>query len=118
MTEKVENKEQVTEVAAVAAPSSPEEKTIVTFRKPYNFEGKEYKEVDLSNIENLTADDLVETEKIFSASGGFSMVPELSPLYAFTIASRASKLPLEFFRHLPIKDGLAVKNTVVGFLNN
>lgn len=117
MTEKNENKEQVTEVGAIA-PSSPDVKRIVAFRKPYQFEGKEYKEIDLSGIDDLSGDDLIETEKIFSSSGGFSMVPELSPLYAFIIASRATKQPVEFFSRLPIKDGLAVKNAVVGFLNS
>lgn len=109
---------QVQGEAAEKATIPAEDKTVVTFKKPYQFEGTEYKEIDLTEIENLTADSLVDAERIYNAAGGFSMMPEMSPLYAFAIASKATKLPLEFFRHLPIKDGLLVKNTVVGFLNN
>lgn len=119
MTEKIaeltkeENKGTAAEPAASAV-----EKTLIKLTKPYQFEGAEHKEIDITEIESLTSDDLVDAEAIFNSTGGFAMMPEISPMYTFIIASKATKLPLEFFRKLPIRDGLKVKNAVVGFLNS
>ncbi|MBP1924591.1 hypothetical protein J2Z76_000444 [Sedimentibacter acidaminivorans] len=89
----------------------------ITFKKPYNFEGSEYKEVDLSNIENLTTRDLIEADKIFNSSGQIALMNEMTTGYSCIIASKVAKLPVEFFESLPIREGLKVKNLVMGFLN-
>ena len=89
----------------------------VIFNKPFNFEGKEYKEVDLSNIENLETSDLIEADKIFSSTGQVALMNEMATGYTCIIAARAAGLPVEFFEKLPIKEGLKVKNRVMGFLN-
>lgn len=88
---------------------------VVKFVKPYNFEGVEYTEVDLSGLENITATDMIEAEKLYGRSGGFSFIPEMSMGYAFVIATRASKHPIEFFQGLPPKDAMRVKNKVTSF---
>ena len=38
----------------------------VKLRKPFSFEGKEYTDVDLSGLENLTGRDMEEIEKTLS----------------------------------------------------
>lgn len=90
----------------------------VIFKNPYTFEGKEYTELDLSGILELSGQDLIEAEQIFSTSGNFSVLPEMSVGYSFIIAARATKLPIEFFNGLPAPDALKVKNKVMSFLNN
>ena len=42
-------------------------------------------------------------------------VPEMTLEYACFIAARAAKQPIEFFRGLPPKDALKVKNRVTSF---
>ena len=42
-------------------------------------------------------------------------MPEMSLEYALYIASVATGLPVEFFRHLPPKDAIKVKNRVTNF---
>lgn len=89
----------------------------VVFKKPYKFENKEYSEVDLSNIENLETKDLIEADKVFSNTGQVALMNEMATGYTCIIAARATRLPIEFFERLPIKEGLRVKNKVMGFLN-
>lgn len=97
--------------------TTPNENT-VTFSKPYTFEGKEYENIDLSGIEDLTGNDLLAADKAFAETGTFAPAPELTLPYAFAIAATSTKLPIEFFNGLPAKDALKVKNNVVRFLNN
>jgi len=88
---------------------------VVKLTKPYKFEGNEYTEVELSGLENITARDMIEANRMHDRSGGFSFMPELSMEYALVIASRASKHPIEFYYGLPPRDALRVKNKVTSF---
>lgn len=88
---------------------------LVIFKKPYTFEGKDYKEVDLSGLEDLTTADLMEVDKVFSTREYVSPYPEADSKYNCMIAARACKLPIEFFIALPIKEGKKVNNIVKGF---
>jgi hypothetical protein len=115
LNEEVETKEISEQPADTQSPT--EKEGVVEFKKPYIFEGKEYTSIDLSGIDDLSGNDLLEADKIYSASGQFSPVPELTLAYTFAIASRATKLPLEFFNNLPAREALKVKNEVVRFLN-
>lgn len=95
-----------------------EESAVVVFAKPYKFEGKEYTEVDLSALENLTADDMIATNKYMQrGSGGhIDVMPEVTLEYACVISAKALNLPIEFFTGLPAKEAMKVKNRVMGFL--
>lgn len=88
---------------------------VLTLSKDYNFEGKIYKEVDLSGLEDIKAIDMIEASKLYERSGGFSIAPELQMEYAMIIASKAAKKPVEFFYGLPPRDAIAVKNRVTRF---
>ncbi|WP_121614793.1 phage tail assembly protein [Virgibacillus halodenitrificans] len=90
---------------------------VIQFRKPYKFEGKEYKEVDLSGIETLSTKDLIDADKQFNTSGQMAIMNEMTTGYSCIIASKASGKPIEFFESLPAGEGLKVKNRVMGFLN-
>jgi hypothetical protein len=87
----------------------------IKFKKPYSFEGAEFTEVDLSGLESLTAKDLMEADKQFTATGQVAAVNEMSLGYACIIAARVSKKPVEFFENLPAQEAIKVKNTVSSF---
>ena len=88
---------------------------LVIFGKPYKFEGKEYENVDLSGLQNIKAKDMIEAQKIYDRSGGFSFMPEMSMEYALLIASKASNHPIEFFHGLPPRDAIRIKNKITSF---
>lgn len=90
---------------------------VVKFKKPYRFEGREYTEIDLSCMEDLTGADMIAINKIMQrTSAGIDVMPEVSVEYAFYFAAKAAKLPVEFFTNLPPKESIKVKNRVMSFL--
>ncbi len=91
---------------------------VVRFHKPYFFEGKEYFEVDLSAMEDLTGADMIAVNKIMArtSAGIIDIMPEVSLEYACHLAARAAKLPVEFFTQLPPKEAMKIKNRVTAFL--
>lgn len=95
-----------------------DKKLILTFKKPYIFEGKEYKELDLSGLNGLTARNLELVENSFSQSENVSPLQEFQLGYCIRIASMATGQPIEFFEDLPIPDSIALKNVVTGFFYN
>ncbi len=96
-------------------PAAEETSNIVKFNKPYRFEDKTYTEIDLSGMADLTAEDMIAADKYLSRSGNFAIMPEMSIEYSCYIASRATNLPVEFFRRLPPKEAIKVKNRVTNF---
>jgi len=112
-------KDTTTLETPVDATQEPIEKKegVIVFKKPYNFEGKTYASIDLSGIEDLTGEDLLEADRVYSAGGNISPIPELSMGYAFAIAANVLKQPTQFFDKLPAKEAIIVKNTVITFLN-
>jgi len=100
---------------ATAAPVEEETSAILKFSKPYHFEDKTYTELDLSGLDSLTAEDMIAADKYLSRNGNFSVMPEMSLEYACFVASKATDLPIEFFRRLPPKDAIKVKNRVTNF---
>jgi len=102
-------------VEAADNPQAEDQDFVVKFAKPYQFEGKAYTEVDLSGLEDLTAEDMIQAEKYLVRNGGISAAPELSITYTCFIAAVAADKPVEFFRGLPPKDALKVKSKVTSF---
>lgn len=125
MDKKDMNKEQAVEEVSTAQAvtdavedDEDEDSLVIKLKKPYLFEGKEYSEIDLSGLEDLSAQDMIAVNKIMSRSSGATMdiMPEVSLEYACVLASRAAKQPIEFFTGLPPKAAIKVKNRVMGFL--
>lgn len=88
---------------------------LVKFTEPYAFEGSEHNEVDLSAITTLTVDDLAMAQSMLADMGRVTPVVELDYTYIMILASKASGLPLEFFRGLPGKYGAKIKNVVSNY---
>lgn len=78
-------------------------KITVTFSKPYLFEGKEYGEVDLSGLQGLTIADAIDTQReLFGEQEvAASILCETTTAFARSIAAKAAKLPIEFFKLMP-----------------
>lgn len=89
---------------------------LVEFQKPFVFEGASYKSIDLSGLEEISAADMIAVNKMIERGGTVNILPEMSLEYACLISSRVSGQPVEFFKALPPRDALKVKNRVTGFL--
>ena len=94
-----------------------ENSLIVKFNKPYKFEGNTYTEIDLSGLEDMNTKDLEAVNReVGRVTGSSALIPEASTEFAIALAARAAKQPIEFFELLPMKDGIAVRAAVTGFL--
>ena len=106
--------EEIKATAAQEPAEDQEESLILKFRKPYMFEGKEYTEVDLSAMEDMTAEDLCAMGKIMTKLGIVNPVAEMTVDYAIYMAARASGKPVEFVPaadrcglfHAPVRAGI------------
>ena len=92
---------------------------IVKFTKPYVFENEEYTEVDMTGLQNLTIQDAINAQAaIFSEHEDTSMsLCEMGTAFAREIAAKASGLPIEFFKLMPIRESRKVKQTVQNFMD-
>ncbi len=87
----------------------------VKLRKTFSFEGKEYTDVDLSGLENLTGRDMEEIEKTLSRENLDTINAELTLHGTMLYAAHATGKPIEFFQALPAVDCRRIKNTVINF---
>ena len=94
------------------------EDLILRFNKPYKFDGREYTEVDLSGLEDVTAGVLENVGKIAAKKnpGMNPALQEMSLTFCTYLAQRVAKLPLEFFTGLPAKEAIKLKALVTNFL--
>lgn len=95
-----------------------ENELMFQFKKPYVFEGNTYTELDLTGLEDVTAGTLVNVGKIVMKKNP-TMNPatmEMSMEFCEVLASKVTRLPLEFFHRLPALEMMKVKGKVVGFL--
>ena len=110
-----DNEKKITAAPALETDTSQDPEGLVRFSKPYNFEGQDYTEIDLSDLENLSARDMIAAEKYLAKNGIISPIPEMTMEYIGFIANRATGKPIEFFKGLPPKDAVRVKNKVSSF---
>ncbi len=89
---------------------------VIELKTPVTYEGKQYKEIDLSGLENIRAVDMIEVNRKLAREGNVDFLQENSMEYAFNIANRASGIPIEFFEQLRPGAAMQVKRCVVSFL--
>lgn len=92
-----------------------DEDLVVTFRRPYQFEGEDVESIDLNGLEDITAADLIKAGNYTRRKGVSASMPETTLEFCFYVASQVSGRPLEFFDKLGARDALKVKNTVFSF---
>lgn len=97
-------------------PQVEEGALVVKFSKPFVFENKTYTEVDLRGLENLNGEDLCRADRAVRAQGNTAPMTEMTPDIACFLGSVAARLPVEFFKALPIMEMVKVRNAVSGFL--
>lgn len=113
-----ENKNQVeVEVNGIEQEKKQESgEYVIVFTKPYKFEGKQYDQVDLSEMENLSTYQLIDCEKEFMADNNYiNLLSETTTALGCIIASRVTNLPINFFHQLPANEGNKIKQMVMGF---
>lgn len=93
-----------------------EDNLIVKLKDPVVFEGKEYKEIDLTGLHDIKARDMIDINRRMSRGGNVDATPELTLEYALNMANIAARLPLEFFEQLPPRTALEIRGRVTGFL--
>lgn len=89
------------------------------FAKPYTFEGKEYEGIDLSGLSSLTVQDAIDAQKQLFNEGevATAMVSETTTAFARAIVTKATGLPVEFFKFAPRSISRRLTATVQGYLN-
>lgn len=93
---------------------------ILILSKPYRFEGVEYHEIDLRGLDKLTIQDAIDIQKKFLNQQEVAglVVTETTTAFAMELASRATGLPIEFFKLLPRNAGRKVKGIVQQHLHS
>ncbi|BBF42006.1 hypothetical protein lbkm_0688 [Lachnospiraceae bacterium KM106-2] len=92
-----------------------ENELIISLTKPYQFEGKAYKEIDLTGLKTLTAADMIRCNHLCDETGNVSINQEMTLEYACNMASIVSDKPINFFMGLPPIPAMQVKRCVMGF---
>ena len=85
-----------------------------TLKKQINFEGTQYTKIDLNGLENITATDMVEVNRLLNRRGNVDFLQEMTLEYALNLAARASGLPEEFFMQLSPWAAMQVKTRDTG----
>lgn len=88
------------------------ENHVMRLEKPYFFDGKEYREIDLNGIADLSSMHDSAAENRMAREGFMVTETSFNYLYACVIASMAVKLPEEFFTGLPLYETVKLKNAV------
>ena len=91
------------------------DETVIKLSKTYDFEGEKISTVDMSGLEEITANDMIKANKVLNNNGTVTVLPETNLEYTLIIAASASGLPIEFFKILVPKDAMKVKNRVTSF---
>lgn len=114
----MENNKMTPSLEMEAPEDGTEENLVLKLTRPYVFEGKTYKELDLSGLEEVTAGTLESVGRQVSKKnpGINPAVLEMSTPFCHMLAARVAKQPLEFFQRLPAKDGIALKAMITNFL--
>lgn len=100
-----------------------EEKTqregVIELNTPYLFEGKEYTEIDLHDMKELTIKDAIDAQReLFNEQEvAASVLCETTTAFARKLATKASGLPIEFFKLAPRRVSRLVTAAVHGLIS-
>lgn len=111
-------KNEVEDHKKTGAVDAQENKHLVKLSKPYPFEDEEdISSIDLSCLENATAETLIKVSKIMTSTGDVMALPENDIRYALYIAAECTGIPYSFYKKLNLKDATKVKRGVMDFLS-
>lgn len=86
------------------------------FSKPYEFEGKTFKEIEV-DLDSLKGSDISAAKREFVANGNYSPLPSTDSDFCAILLARLAKQPREFFDGMPARDYCALTQRVSNFLN-
>lgn len=119
-TNNIEEKNIMAEQAPAAEKeNAADAKNIVKLPRTYQFEGKEYKEIDMSGLDKLTIKDAIDTQRsLFGEQEvAAAVLCETTTAFASSIAAKATGLPVEFFKLMPRWGIKRVATAVRSYLN-
>lgn len=111
-----ENELMVCESKKKAA-GAQENEHYVKFSKPYDYEGETIEGVDLSCLENATAETLMKASRVMTSKGEVMALPENDIRYALFVAAECTGLTYEFYKKLNMNDAIRIKREVMLFFN-
>lgn len=88
---------------------------ILSLSRTYTFDDQEISTLDLSPVAELTANDLIQAQKILTSRNYVATNANTDLYFCMTLASIATGFPVEFFLALKMRDANAVKNRVASF---
>lgn len=95
-----------------------ENEHIVKLSKSYKFEDEgEVSEIDLSGLEDATAEVLIKASRVMTVNGEVMALPENDIRYALFIASECTEFTYEFYQKLNLRDATKIKRKVMAFFN-
>lgn len=114
-----ENKNTNIEGAENTTEQQIRQKITVALGKPYFFEGKEYPEIDLTNLDKLTIRDAIDAQRqLFGEQEvAAAVLCETTTAFARVIAAKATEQPIEFFKMMPRGISRRVASAVRNYLN-
>lgn len=71
--------------------------------KPFSFEGKEYTEVELKHLDEMTVKDVIEVQKETAANASATLATVSSTAFIIGLLARAAEMPVEFFKLMPMQ---------------
>lgn len=89
--------------------------TEYVFSTPYEFEGTEYKSIEV-DLKSLKGSDITAAKRQFTNAGNYVGVPAVDPEFCAYILAKATKKPLEFFNEMPANDYYKITQMVCNFL--
>ena len=111
-------KNEVVDLKKTSNAETQKNEHLVKLSKPYPFEDEgDITSIDLSCLENATAETLVKVSRIMTSSGDVMTLAENDIRYALYIAAECTGLPYSFYKKLNLADATKVKLGVMNFLN-
>lgn len=95
-----------------------ENKHLVKLSRAYKFEDEgEIDSIDLSCLEDATAETLMKASRVMVSTGDVMAVPENDIRYALFVAAECTGIPYDFYKKLNLADAIRVKREVMIFFN-
>jgi len=110
------NTNMLNEATNTVASSDEEKPTlIIQLYDHYVFDGEEVKEINLSGLYDMTAEDMFAVDDQMRRRGYSGSNPEITRLYALLTAARVNRKPWEWCNKMKARDAVRIKNVVAGF---
>ena len=119
MAEETKTNQTEETAAQTTAQEAAGEKITVKLEKPYVFENTEHQEIDLTCLQTLTIRDAIDAQRqLFGEQEvAAAVLCETTTAFARTMATKATELPVEFFKLMPRGVMKRVAAAVRGYLN-